>query len=161
DNMVYASEVLDYKRELGDTDRVFVEVLRSSPSGLMDRDSLTEECLARGLNENTFAVYSTYSPLLEHVDMGIWKLRGVRVDPMAVEAIRTANHMRPKQKRVLQYGWGEDGKLWIAVRVPKVASSMVIGCPGPVQRFLTGQEFRCLAKDGKHSCGTVTVNDRG
>ena len=161
DNMVYASEALDYRRELGDTDRVLVEVLRSSPSGLMDRDSLTEECLARGLNENTFSVYTSYSPILEHVDTAIWKLRGVKGDPTAVEAIRIANHMRPRQKRVLQYGWGGDGKLWIAARVPKMAGSMVIGCPGPVQRFLSGQEFTCLTKDGKHNSGTVSINDRG
>lgn len=161
DNMVYASETLDHRRELGDTDCVLVEVLRSSPSGLLDRDSFAEACVSRGMNEHTFNVYTSYSPILENVDLAIWKLRGVKVDPTAVEAIRIANYVKPRQKRVLHYGWGEDGSLWIAVRVPRMAGSMVIGCPGPIQRFLSGQEFTCLTKDGNHNCGTITVNDRG
>ena len=93
--------------------------------------------------------------------MDIWKLRGTTVDPTAVEAVRSANHLSPRQKRVFQYGWNDDGKLWIAARVPKMSVSMVIGCPGPVQRYLNGQKFTCLTKEGKHECGTVTVNDRG
>lgn len=159
--MLYPSEPLDYARELGEADRLFVDVLRSSPSSLLDRDSLAEACLRRGMNQNTFSVYTSYSPILEHVDIGIWKLRGVIVDPTAVEAIRIANHIKPRQKRVLQWGWGEDGSLWIAARVPKIVGSMVIGCPGPIRRLLDGNEFACLTKDGGYSCGTVTFNDRG
>jgi hypothetical protein len=160
-NMIHASEALDSSRELSDVDRVLVEALRSSPSGMLDRDSLAEACLARGMNENTFNVYTTYSPIVEHLDLNIWKLRGINVDPAAVEAMRMANHLRPKQQRVLQYGWGEGGELWIAARVPKFTESMVIGCPGPMQRFLNGQQFTCFAKTGTQKCGTIAVNDRG
>jgi Sigma-70, region 4 len=159
--MIHASEPFDPKQELADVDSVFVEVLRSSPSGILDRDSLAAACLARGMNENTFNVYTSYSPILEHVDVSIWKLRGIKVDPTAVEAMRTANHLRPKQKRVLQYGWEQNGILWLAARVPKLTGSMIIGCPGPVRRFLDGQQFTCIAKEGNQDCGTITINDRG
>jgi hypothetical protein len=159
--MIHASEPFDPKKELSDADYVFVEALRSSPSGMLDRDSLAAACLQRGMNENTFNVYTSYSPTLEHVDVNIWKLRGVKVDPTAVEAMRIANHLRPRQRRVLQFGWGTDGTLWLAARVPKSTGAVVIGCPGPIRRFLDGQQFACKSKDGDQDCGVITVNDRG
>ena len=113
------------------------------------------------MNENTFNVYTSYSPILEHVDVNIWKLRGIKVDPTAVEAMRIANHLRPKQRRVLQFGWGKNGALWLAARVPKLAGSMIVGCPGPIRRFLDGQQFACKSKEGNQDCGTITINDRG
>jgi len=160
--MIHGCEAFDPKRELSEVDSVFVEVLRSSPSGILDRDSLTAACVQRGMNENTFNVYTSYSPILEHVDVNIWKLRGIQVDPTAVEAMRAANYLRPKQRRVLQYGWGESGTLWLAARVPKlVGGSLVIGCPGAIRRFLDGQQFACKSKDGNQDCGAITINDRG
>lgn len=158
---VLSTDTLDCRRELGVTDSVFYDVLRSSPSGLLDRDSLAAACMARGMNENTFNTYSCYSPILEHVDVSIWKLRGMKVDPSAVEAMRIANQLRPKQKRVLEFGWGEDGKLWVAARVPATTGHMILGCPAAIQRYLVGVQFRCVGKDGNQNCGTVTVNDRG
>lgn len=159
--MIQGSEPFDPKKELSDANYVFVEVLRSSPSGILDRDSLAAACLQRGMNENSFNVYTSYSPILEHVDVNIWKLRGIKVDPTAVEAMRLANHLRPKQKRVLQFGWGKEGTLWLAVRVPKATGSMIVGCPGAIRRFLDGQQFACKSKETNQACGTITVNDRG
>src|SRR5262249_40027742 len=57
--LIHASEPFDPKKELSDADYVFVEVLRSSPSGMLDRDSLAAACLQRGMNENTFNVYTS------------------------------------------------------------------------------------------------------
>lgn len=153
---------LDYTKELGNAERILVEVLRASPAGVMDRETFAEGCLARGMNENTFSVLSTYSSVLEHIGIDIWKLRGVKVDPTAVEAVRIANRLRPREKRVLEYGWSDDGTLWIAVRVPRMSKqNMVFGCPGAVQRYLVGQEFQCKTKEGNHDCGTVVFNDAG
>ena len=90
---------LDYRKELGETDRILVEVLRSSPAGVMDRVSFAIGCLARGMNENTFSIYSSYSCILEHLGIGIWKLRGVAVDPAAVEAVRIANQLNEDDPR--------------------------------------------------------------
>ena len=161
-NCVYPPVPLDYRKELGETDRIMVEVLRSSPTGVMDRTSFAVGCLARGMNENTFSVYASYSCVLEHVGIGIWKLRGVAVDPAAVEAVRMANQLKPREKRVLEHGWTDDGKLCIAARVPRLGKqSMVIGCPGAIQRYLIGQEFQCRTKEGNHKRGTVVINEKG
>lgn len=161
-NAVYSSVSLDHKKELGDTDRIMVEVLRSSPAGVMDRTSFAQACLVRGMNENTFSVYSSYSCVIEHVGIGVWKLRGVIVDPAAIEAVRIANHLKPREQRVLEYGWTDDGKLWIAARIPRLGkNSMVIGCPGAVRRYLIGQKFECKANEGNSPCGTIAINDQG
>lgn len=161
-DLVYPALPLDYAKELGETDRTMVDVLRSSPAGVLDRKSFAEGCLVRGMNENTFSVYSTYSCILEHVGIDIWKLRGVKVDPAAIEAVRIANHLKPREKRVLEHGWADDGKLWIAARIPRLGkNSMVIGCPGAIQRYLIGQEFDCRTKEGNYHCGTVSINEKG
>ncbi|MCI0561843.1 MAG: hypothetical protein MN733_25435, partial [Nitrososphaera sp.] len=153
---------LDYTKELGNAERILVEVLRASPAGVMDRKTFSEGCLVRGMNENTFSVLSTYSSVLEHIGIDIWKLRGVKVDPTAVEAVRIANRLRPREKRVLEYGWSNDGALWIAVRVPRMSKqNIVFGCPGAVQRYLVGQEYQCKTKEGNHDCGTVVFNEAG
>lgn len=164
---VYDGEVrsvipLDYAKELGEVEQVLVEVLHASPAGVVDRRSLAEGCRARGMNENTFNLYSSYSCILEHVDLDVWKLRGVKVDPTAVEAVRASNQIRPRQKRVLGYGWTDDGKLWLAARIPRLGKeSLVIGCPSAIQRYLAGQEFRCKGKGSSQDCGSVSVNERG
>lgn len=161
-DLVKLSAPLDYKKELGDTDRIMVEVLRSAPAGILDRASFADGCIARGMNENTFSIFATYSPVVEHVGVDIWKIRGAIVDPAAVEAMRIANYLKPREKHVLAYGWSEDGKLWIASQIPRHGkSSLVIGCPGAIKRYLIGQKFECRTKDGQHPCGTVVVNETG
>jgi len=159
---VHSVVPLDSARELGDTERVFVEVLRSSPAGVLDRRSLAEGCISRGVNENTFSVYTTYSSILDHVDLDVWKLRGVKVDPASVEAVRQFNRARPRQKRVLGHGWTPDGKLWLAARVPRLEREhLVIGCPAAILRFLAGQTFSCQAKGSPQPCGSISVNEQG
>ena len=161
-DVVYTAIPLEYTRELGATDRTMVDVLRSSPSGVMDRTSLLEECLARGMNENTFSVSSTYSCVLEHLGIGVWKLRGTEVSPAAVEAVRKANRIKPREERVLESGWSEDGKLWVAAKIPRLGkNAMIIGVPGSIKRFLETQSFKCIAKESKIECGTITINANG
>lgn len=161
-NFVYSSTPLEYKTELGETERIMVEVLRSSPAGIMDRNSFEQGCVDHGMNENTFSVYSTYSCILEHVDIDIWKLRGVNVDPTTVEAVRIANHLKPHNKQVLQFGWDQNGKLWIATRLPHFGkNSLVIGCPSAVRRYLEKREFEYTPKGSEHHCGKIVFDQRG
>jgi hypothetical protein len=162
DGLVYSLTPLDYTRELSETERIMVDVLRSSPAGVLDRGSFLEGCLARGMNENTFSQYTSYSAILDHVGTDIWKLRGVIVDPAAVEAVRIANHLQPRERRVLGHGWSEDGRLWVAARIPHTgAASLVVGCPGPIRRYLSGRNFECQVKETHHRCGTIGINEKG
>lgn len=152
---------LDYADALGEVDRAIVEVFRSTASGVLDRRSIVEACLARGLNENSVSMFLTYSPVLEHVELDVWKLRGVRVDPTAIEALREANASSPVEKRLLSFGWRPNGKLWVASRVPYTTASFVLGVPGTVKRFLADRRFAAIDRASGAACGHVSVNESG
>ena len=155
---VFPIEKLDYQKELGPAEQIFADTLRSNPSGVLDRQSLRRECRDRGLNENSFSVMTTYSPILSHVDLNIWALRGVDVNPAAVEALRVANALRPREKRLQDYGWTTDGKIWIATRIPELYENFVYGCPGSVLRFLKGRRFNAFGDDGL-AYGTIAFSE--
>jgi len=146
---------------LGDGERALVDAIRASAAGVLDRKTLISACMARGINENTLSLYTTYSPLLEHIGLDLWKLRGVRVDPAAVEAVREQNQLRPRETRLLEQGWTPDGKLWIAWKLPGNTSSLVFGVPGAVRRYLANRTFQAVAKDSGRTFGQVSINTAG
>jgi hypothetical protein len=146
--------------ELGATEQVLVDVLRSSPACVLDRASFARESVERGMNQNTFSLYLSYSAVIAHLGTDIWSLRGVRVDPAAVEAVRTANAARPREKRVIDHGWTPGGNLWVAFRLPRGFSSFVFGIPGAIRRFLAGLDFPATDEKGTPS-GTVRVLEDG
>jgi hypothetical protein len=160
-DLVRPTEPLDYRIELALNDAILVDVLRSSPAAVLDRASLWKECERRAMNVNTFSLYLTYSPVIVHLGTDIWTLRGVRVDPAAVEALRQANALRQKEKRVLDHGWTTDGQLWVATRLPSTHSGgFVFGTPGAIKRYLAGRQFAAKDDDGIDH-GSVRINDEG
>ncbi len=151
---------LKYGSELNPTERVLFEVLRSSPACLLDRSSLARSCSELGMNPNTFSQYLSSSPVIAHVGTDMWSLRGARVDPAAVEALREANAARPSEKRIIDHGWTEGGELWLAARLPELPSNFVLGIPSAIRRFVVGREFPATDEHGL-AAGTVRVNTEG
>ena len=158
---VTSVKALDYRKLLGEGEQALVDVLRLVSSGVVDRRTLIRDCLARGINENTLAVYTSYSPILEHIGTGLWQLRGVRVDPSAVEAVREQNALRPRETRVQDFGWSPDGILWVAWKLPAFTGSPVLGIPGAIKRYLSNQSFPAQPKDIDRSMGKISINDSG
>jgi len=160
--MVKACEPLDYRVELALNEAILVDVLRSSPACVLDRASFATECTRRSMNVNTFSIYLSYSPVILHLGTDVWSLRGVRVDPAAVEAVREANALRQKEKRVLDHGWAPDGQLWLAARIPAVhdAANLVVSTPGAIRYYLSGRQFDARDEDGV-SHGLIRVNNEG
>ena len=157
---VRTKAALDYKAELGEVDRVMVEVLRSAPSGVLDRPSIREACLARGVNINSIEMALTYSAVIEHLDVNVWGLRGIDVHVSAIEALRVANAMRPRERRIYGYEWTSDGRIRIAARLPGQVASPVLGIPGAVRRYLADKRFAAVAADGSQR-GTIGVSEDG
>jgi hypothetical protein len=151
---------LDYRAELGGIEQALVDVLRSASAHVLDRASLAEGCLERGVNPNSLWTMTSYSPVMEHLGTGLWTLRGTRVDPAAVEAIRRTNALRPREKRVLDFGWAPSGHLWVAIRLPADPESHVFGIPTAVKRYLTDRDFQASTQDGA-PCGRIRVYDYG
>ena len=158
DELVESAAPLDYKRELSPSEQVMVEVLRSSPTGLLDRASFEKSCIERGVTRETFSVFTSYSSVIAHVSTDVWTLRGLKVNPSAVEALRQANAERPREKRILAYGWTPAGHLWLGVRLP--AAGTVIGIPGPIRHFVTNRDFEAR-EQGRVPVGTIRIDEDG
>lgn len=159
--LVTSVRPLDYRKLLGEGEQTLVDVLRGVSSGVVDRRTLIQECLSRGINENTLAIYTTYSPILEHIGIGLWQLRGVRVDPAAVEAVREQNALRPRETRMQDFGWFPDGKLWVAWALPQLTGSPVFGIPSAIRRYLAGRSFSAKSKEAERAVGKIAVTDDG
>jgi hypothetical protein len=152
---------LDYRIELALNDAILVDALRSSPACVLDRASLAAECARRSMNANTFSLYLTYSPVILHFGIDIWSLRGVHVDPAAVEAVRAANALRERERRVLDHGWTREGQLWVAARLPATyGANFVFGIPGAIRHYLIGRQFSVCNEYGI-PLGTVRINEEG
>jgi hypothetical protein len=151
---------LEYRSELNPTERVLFEVLRSSPACLLDRSSLARTCSELGMNPNTFSQNLSSSPVIAHIGIDMWSLRGTRLDPAAVEALREANAATPSEKRIIDHGWTEGGELWLAARLPELPSHFVLGIPSTIRRFVAGREFPATDEHGL-ALGTVRVNAEG
>jgi hypothetical protein len=156
---VESTSALDYRDELGEVERTFVDVLRSVPTGLMDRTELEEAVTGRGVNPSTFSVFTTYSPILDHPAMNVWCLRGHDADPARLEALLAAVATRPRRRRMLAYGWDDDGKLRLTVEIPSVTGP-VLGIPSAIARYLAGRQFDAQTLEGMPT-GTVVINEEG
>jgi hypothetical protein len=82
-------------------------------------------------------------------------------DPATVEAVRQQNHLRPRERRLLDFGWNAEGKLWIAWRLPESRSSLVFGIPGAVRRYLDDRRFVASAKDAGRTLSHISINEKG
>jgi hypothetical protein len=160
EGLVSPVEPLDYRVELNRTDQILVVVLRSSPTCLLDRAAFTKGCIDHGMNENTFSVYSSYGAIVEHLGTGVWTLRGVHVDPVAVEALRASSASRPRQRRIVDHGWTPAGSLWVAIRLPATHQRSVFFMPSAVRRVVEGREFAARSEDGS-PYGTLRVGNEG
>ena len=160
-DLVKPIEPLDYRVELAMNDATLVDVLRSSPACVLDRSTFASECERRSMNMNTFSLYLTYSPIITHLGTDIWSLRGVQVDPTAVEAVRVANALRPREKRMLDHGWTSDGQLWVATRIPgSHLPNLVFTIPGAIKPYLAGRQFEAKDEDGVIH-GAIRINSEG
>jgi hypothetical protein len=66
---------LDPRNELGKSDRVFVDVLRSSATGALDGASFRDSCATQGMTRQTFYAVTRLSPVLDRRPSGGWCLR--------------------------------------------------------------------------------------
>jgi hypothetical protein len=82
------------------------------------------------------------------------------VDLAAVEAARQAFKDAPRGRRILNYGWTRDGRVWIAVQIPEFSSSLVVGVPGPLFDMLGSKTFPAIFPDGL-PCGTLAFSKKG
>jgi hypothetical protein len=87
---VRPSVPLDVETELPRSDRILVEALRASWTGVLERRVLRAACAARGLADGTFESGLSYSVVVDNPARDLWCLRGTRVSAVTVAALRYA-----------------------------------------------------------------------
>lgn len=159
-DVVSTVSALDYRSELRRTEITLVDVLRSASGQVLDRASCVRGCVARGLNENTLSLYLTYSCLISHLGTDLWSVRGGEVDPVVVEAVRRTSVDRTKERRVLDHGWSNEGRLWAAARLPSIFSNFVFGIPSAIKEYVSARDFAAVDESG-NPCGKIAVTSDG
>jgi hypothetical protein len=155
---VAAAAPLDWHARLPDAERVMVEVLLEAPGHVLRRDEFEREVTARGVNSNTFSVYTSYSPFIRDLGGGLWGVRGVDADPVDVERLRRES--LPRRRQIEEWRWLQGGEVRVQIRLSRVRSSMVIGIPSAVRAYLGGRDFRIVLPDGQDG-GTMRVDESG
>jgi hypothetical protein len=158
DGTVESAIPLDHRDALGEVERIFVEVLRASPTGLMDRAEFEEAVTDRGVNINTFSVFTTYSPILVH-PRPTFGACGHAVDPAQLEALRAVIATRPRERRALAYDWDEAGNLWLTVSLANIGSP-VVGIPASISRYIAARRFQARTREGTPA-GVIVIDEHG
>jgi hypothetical protein len=160
EDFVTCNHHLDYKAELGELEQTLVDIFRASTTNVLDRASIRAACAKRKLNMHSVEIALTYSPIIEHLDVNIWTIRGTIVLSETLDAIRLANSLKPNSKRLQGFGWTNSGNAWIGVKIPDAIHNFVVGVPGSLQRFLRNTQFQIFT-DQNNLCGTMTSSEEG
>lgn len=128
---------------LGSVERAFVEIFRDH-GGIMRRSDLEAACVARGVNLSSFYVYLGYSSLIEKLGVGVYALRGSKVQPGQVDELRASVK---RSGSLVDSGWTDDARVWIGYSMShSTLVSGVVSIPSGLKEVLEG-EYTLVAPD--------------
>ncbi|GBC86857.1 DNA-directed RNA polymerase subunit alpha [bacterium HR12] len=156
-DVVRSTQPLHFEQRIVGVERTMVKVLLDAPGRVLRREDFEREVVGRGVNVNTFSVYTSYSPFIRELGGGLWAVRGVEPDPIEVERLR--RRRRTRRRRIEGWGWLPSGVLRVSVRLART-TNVVIGIPGAVRPYLSGRTFAIVLPDGTRK-GTVRVDEVG
>ena len=153
-DMVFAKPEMDWSEVLPENERKIVRVLKQF-GPIMERERLERHCLKDGLNPDTFAIYLTYSPVIEKFARGVFGLRGSTPQPGAVNEL-----VQPVRKSIVvqDFGWRGSNVIYVEYQLTKSAiRSGQLGIPAAVIRYVEGL-YSLVAPEG-HEFGTLQVKN--
>lgn len=153
-DVVSSLKQLDPDRVLDSTERTLYRILHSAPLGFLDRAELQRLATAAGINQNTFSVYTSYSPILDNPVQDRWVLRGSDVSPAAFEARR-----RQRKHRHALVEWTEQGTLRMERETPDYWN-MIVSVPRALRPYVAGRTFEAV-DDGGTRVGRVRWDENG
>jgi hypothetical protein len=132
-----------------------MQILRTAPNALMDRNTFVEACHAAGINLATVSLWTSYNPCLERVAPNVWAPRGTSVSPAVLEEFRREHGWRNTPSNDVETGWSHDGLPWWTFRVNGVllAAAGAATVPSSIRAIL-GRDYDCFA-DGGQPCGVI------
>ena len=130
-----AEPPLKYTDFLADTEKTFVAVFRKI-GPLVELHKLEEECLRQGMNRTTFWINLSNSPIISRFARCVYGLRGTEISPGLAESLV----IERKKNRVLgDYGWTQDGKIFLTYTLSSGAlSNGIITVPKGMKQHLSG-----------------------
>lgn len=156
-DVVRSTRPLHFEQRIVGVERTMVEVLLDAPGRVLRREDFERDVVARGVNVNTFSVYTSYSPFIRELGGGLWAVRGVDPDPIEVERLR--RRRRARRRQIEGWRWLPSGALRVSVRLART-TNVVVGLPGAVRPYLSGRSFAIMLSDGTRK-GTVRVDEGG
>jgi len=153
---IIADPPRDWRKSLGGIERALVSVLRER-GPVMDRGALEDLCVAGGMNRFSFHAFVSWSPVLKQVGHSVYGLVGREVSQREVEALIAARRAKRRHRRVLEgHRRTEDGKIWLAYKLSKAASTYaVVTVPAPWRETVRGR-FRLENPQGE-KVGTLAA----
>lgn len=155
-NTIVADPPLGWTVVLSEVEQLMVRVLRQA-GPVLQAPTFEAMCLSAGMNRTTFYMYLQYSPIIERYSKGVYGLRGAEIPAGIIESLA------PKRRltRVLKdYGWTNDGKIWLGYRLSKaLVANGIPSIPAAMKDLLHG-EFQIKAPDGSRF-GTLVSRETG
>ena len=153
-NRVVADPPLDWLEVLAETEETIVSVLKEH-GPIMARADFEEACIDLGMARSTFYVYLGYSPVISRYARGVYGLVGSKASPGDIESLMIPS---PRGKVLSDYGWTEEGKVWITYTLSESSvKSGVLGLPSGLSSIVQGEFTATTTK--KIRVGTL--NTRG
>lgn len=145
---------LDWEQALDGVEWMMAAILNEY-GPVMSRKHFQEKCLEYNINENTFFIYLIYSPIITKYAIGVYGLRGAKIEPGVIESLKTK---KESIKALLDFGW-KDGNIWLGLRISKaMLDSGVFTVPIAMKKYLQGN-FSFYVADDKTFIGNVKVKD--
>lgn len=153
---VVSKEALDPDVELTPLEKVFVQVFRAAPGGLMRTTALMRACAARGMSRYLFWMTASSSPILDRFARAAWSLRGAPVTREATDALERDAR---RGKAFVAFGRSHGGRPWIEtpVRGPRLRRF-----PRELEAALGGAAFVVSARQGADTrLGSIRMSPCG
>ncbi|MEE8452375.1 MAG: sigma factor-like helix-turn-helix DNA-binding protein [Thermoguttaceae bacterium] len=157
-NRVIAETPRDWEEILTGVEATLVRVLKEH-GPVMERGAMEDLCVAGGMNRFSFHAFVSWSPVIAQFGHSIYGLLGTEVTGVEIRALMAQRRAKRLTHRVLDdHGWTDDGKVWLAYRLSKAASTYaVITIPAALKKVVQGR-FELLGTDGK-PIGTLATKD--
>ena len=138
---------------LGNVEQILVETLRQR-GPIMDRVTLEEECLRRGVNRFSFNAAVMGSPVIVSYGGGVYGLLGAAADRKMLDAAAFRKPEGGVARVFRESGRTREGNLYLVYRLSRAAiSGGVLTLPASVRGQGQGR-FTLVAEDG-HKLGTM------
>jgi DNA-directed RNA polymerase alpha subunit len=154
-DVVRNDESVKWSDVLSESDKTFVEIIREH-GPIITRSDFLRIAISRGMNENTFNVYSGYSVVVWRPAPGYYAVVGASIPAGALEA--EMRRRRPKRAEMIDSGWTADSRVFVCVRLnASVINSGILSIPSALKKFIQGNYQ--LRTFGNHDLGRIEVRD--